>query len=206
MLNLFKNIFTKKVDFSKSTKEENIVKFSIDYDSPDEVKVYFLKNNTGYFTQAGNEENAKLISNFMVSNERVTPYSIFRKEVLSCFPNYEKDVLEKEYDTFYTMGQCYSTWQRIENQKDVLPFVKYEIAHYASSCSVCKKLTNIVLPADHPFWDIYYPPNCNECACMVLSYSPDDKMEITDLSKKKLKMPEEKFALNVGKHKLKKLF
>jgi hypothetical protein len=205
-MNFLKRIFSTNDKNNELHKEESKIAISIDYNSPDEVKISFLKNNIGYFTQAGSEENAKLISSLMVNNERGVPYSIFRKEVLKLFPNYEKEILEREYDTFYAMAQCYSTWQRIENQKDILPFAKYEIAHYASSCSVCKKLSNIVLPVNDPFWDIYFPPNCDECTCLVLSVSEDNVKEITDLNKKKLNMPEAKFALNVGKHELKKLY
>ena len=102
------------------------------------------------------------------------------------------------------MAQCYVSWLRVERDKNILPYLKYSTVGDQNVCSVCKKLNNILLRTDDPFWNVYFPPNCIECRCIVLQL--DEAKKLTDLSKKKLIKPQEKFALNVGKHELRTLF
>ena len=167
---------------------------------------YFLNNRIGYFTQAKTRENAIYISRLV---SKIYDKSLNKKEftriVLEKIPDYDKDTLRNEYENFIIMAENYDTWEYIQSTKDILPYLKYS-AIVEIACPTCKKLNNIVRPADDEFWDIYYPPNCPECRCIVEQHEKSDIKNPTDLSKKKLFIPNEEFAINVGKHNLKSLF
>jgi uncharacterized protein with gpF-like domain len=104
------------------------------------------------------------------------------------------------------MANSYEKWMSIQEQKHILPYIKYSAVNDGETCLICKKLNNIVRVVDDPFWDIYYPPNCPECRCIVEQYEKSEIRNQTNLSKKNLIMPSNKFAINVGKHELKLLY
>ncbi len=165
---------------------------------------YFLGNKVGYFSQAKNKEDAIFISRLVAPNGNHSKWTDFRNKVLERIPEYDTKNLRFEYDSFYGMAQLYQLWHNSQKDKDVLPYLKYDAVSDGNTCKTCKKLHGIIRPVDDAFWDTYFPPNCEECRCVVLSLDKfDKKVRITDLSKKKLIPPEPMFALNIGKHDLK---
>lgn len=164
---------------------------------------YFLDNKIGYFSFAKNKEDANFISRLVAPNGELSRWTIFRKEVLTRIPDYDIEILKCEFNSFYAMAQCYQSWKSVEKDKDILPYLKYDAIIDGETCPTCKQLHNIVLPVDDPLWDIYFPPNCSTCRCIVSQISGIDEIKLTDISKKKLKLPNDKYAINVGKHELK---
>ena len=130
----------------------------------------------------------------------------FNKIVFEKIPEYDIDTLRIERENFILMAENYATWKHIQKNKDILPFLKYNAIGDETTCKTCNKLNNIVRPVDDEFWDIYFPPNCPECRCIVQQYEKCDVKSPTDLSKKKLIPPINYFAINVGKHDLKPLY
>ena len=167
---------------------------------------YYLNNKIGYFTQAKTKENeiyiSRLVAKFYIKS---LTKKEFTKLVLDLIPDYDDELLFNERENFILMAKQYDTWQNIQSTKDLFPYLKYS-AIVEISCPVCKKLDNVIRHADDPFWDIYYPPNCPECRCIVQQYEKNEINKPTDLTKIKLKLPIEEFAINVGKHELKSLY
>ncbi len=192
------NITSNKFNFLSEVKE-----FKVDYDSHTK---YFLKNKIGYFSFAKNKEEANFISKLVAPNGELNRLTEFRNIVLSKIPDYDIDILEKEFHSFYGMAQCYQSWKDAQQDKELFPYLKYDAVTDGETCPTCKKLNNIIRPIDDPFWDVYFPPNCESCRCMVQKLDKYDKVRQTDLSKKQLILPIDKYALNVGKHELKLSF
>jgi SPP1 gp7 family putative phage head morphogenesis protein len=167
-------------------------------------KNFFLNNKIGYFSQAKTKDDAIYISNLvMQKEEKKLRWTELKKLILEKIPDYNIDLLESECSNFVAMAINFEMWKTIQNQKKRFPYIKYSSVIDGVTCKTCKKLDGIVRPVDDIFWDTYYPPNCSECRCLVLQYDEFDIKKPTDLSKKKLILPIEKFALNVGKHELK---
>lgn len=58
--------------------------------------------------------------------------------------------------------------------KDLRPFWQYDAINDGLARPTHEALDGKVLPADHPDWQIYYPPNGYRCRCSVLSLSRRD--------------------------------
>ncbi|MDR3652596.1 MAG: phage minor head protein [Paludibacter sp.] len=197
----------------RKQKSGNLIEFHSDNSNKVESEkandsiAYFLNNKIGYFTQAKTKENAIFISE---SVKKLYYKSMTQKEfvklILERIPDYDVDTLKIESDNFILMADNYSTWKYIQRNKDILPFLKYNAITDETTCTTCKKLNNIVRSVDDEFWDIYFPPNCPECRCIVQLYDESDIKKPTDLTKKKLIRPMDCFAINVGKHDLKSLY
>lgn len=165
---------------------------------------FFLNNKIGYFSQAKTKDEAIYISKLVAQKEeKKLRWAELRKLIIEKIPDYNVDVLECECNNFVAMAQSYQMWKTIVSQKKTFPFIKYNAVIDGVTCKTCKKLDRIARLVDDPFWDIYYPPNCSECRCLVEQYDEFDIKKPTDLSMKKLILPIEKFAINVGKHELK---
>ena len=121
--------------------------------------------------------------------------------MLLIVPEYNKDILESEFYAFNSMASGYSSWKQLQRARSEFPYLRYYTSNDAS-CKICKTLNNIKLHIDDPFWDIFFPPNCPECSCYVMQYDKEEIKHTTDLSKKKLIRPDDKYALNFGKHEL----
>jgi hypothetical protein len=189
-----KTTANKPVFFSKEKEVE------LNYDSR---IIYFLKNKIGYFSSAKNKEEANFISRLVATNGQLKRWAEFRNKVLSEIPDYDAEKLKKEFYTFYGMAPCYQSWTEAQQDKELFPYLKYDAVTGGETCPTCKKLNNITRPIDDPFWDVYFPPNCDSCRCIVLQLGKYDKVVLTDLSKKQLLRPADKYAINVGKHELK---
>lgn len=197
--------------YKKNNSNKNIISnndnISISFSTSNNIDknsdlFFFLNNRVGYFSQAKTEENAEVISKLIAEKEmNKETWKLFKNKVLAIIPDYNVEILKSEYSTFYGMAQCYERWKQIQEQKKTLPFLKYSAVNDSVICKTCEKLNNIALSVDDPFWDVYFPPNCQECRCTVEQYDAFDA-KITDLTNKKIIRPAEKFAINIGKHEL----
>lgn len=204
ILFIYKKRNSTKKNVFQQIENNDLIKFEMSNKrEKDSDLFFFLNNSIGYFSQAKTEENAKNISKLIANKEiNSETWKQLKNKILEIIPDYNVNVLQSEYSTFYGMAQCYERWQQIQEQKSALPFLKYSAVNDNNICKTCKKLNNIIRNADDPFWDIYFPPNCQECRCTVEQYDAFDVKKITDLTNKNLIKPTDKFAINIGKHEL----
>ena len=69
------------------------------------------------------------------------------------------------YDTNVRMSLASGHWQRIQRQKDVLPYLRYLPSSSEHKRPLHKTWYGILLPVDHPFWQTHFPPNGWGCKC-----------------------------------------
>lgn len=74
-----------------------------------------------------------------------------------------RTIYQTNIATAYAAGQ----WQRIQTNKERLPYLRYNpsAAHHPREAH--KRYYNLVLPVDHPLWNQIYPPNGYGCLCTV---------------------------------------
>lgn len=58
-------------------------------------------------------------------------------------------------------------WERIERTRDALPFLEYRLGPSERHRQHHVDKSGLVLPADDPFWDSWFPPNGWNCRCWV---------------------------------------
>lgn len=96
--------------------------------------------------------------------------------------------LENIFTTNFRMAAAASQWKTIQAAKELLPYLWYRTAGDERVRHSHRLLNDIILPVDHPFWLIYFPPNDWGCRCRVVQLSarevarrglkvtPDDKL------------------------------
>ncbi|MBX3447521.1 MAG: minor capsid protein [Parvibaculaceae bacterium] len=81
-----------------------------------------------------------------------------------------RTIYETNLSTAFSAGR----WAQIQRLKHVRPYIRYITMADERVRFSHRKLHDIVLPVDHPFWLTYFPPNDWGCRCFVQSLSEDD--------------------------------
>lgn len=69
------------------------------------------------------------------------------------------------YNTNVRMSMASGHWQRIQRQKDVMPYLRYLPSSSEHKRPLHMSWYGILLPVDHPFWQTHFPPNGWGCKC-----------------------------------------
>lgn len=69
------------------------------------------------------------------------------------------------YETNVRMSLASGHWQRIQRQKDVLPYLRYLPSDAEHKRPLHKLWYGVLLPVDHPWWQTHFPPNGWGCRC-----------------------------------------
>lgn len=74
-----------------------------------------------------------------------------------------KTIFNTNMQTAFAAGQ----WQRIQANKDALPYLRYNASAAGTPRDSHKRYYGMVLPVDHPIWQVVFPPNGYGCKCSV---------------------------------------
>ena len=77
--------------------------------------------------------------------------------------------LENIFVTNFRMAGAAASWKRIQAAKSILPFIHYRTMGDEHVRHSHQLLNNIVLPVDHDFWKVYFPPNDWGCRCTAFA-------------------------------------
>lgn len=75
--------------------------------------------------------------------------------------------LRTEYDTAIKRAQLAADWQRFEDEKDVLPNLRWVPSTAAEPNAEHRAYWNTVLPVNHPFWSQHKPGDRWGCQCSL---------------------------------------
>lgn len=75
--------------------------------------------------------------------------------------------LRTEYDTAVKRASLAADWQQFEDEKDVLPNLRWVPSTAAVPDSFHQSMWNTVLPVDHPFWSGHHPGDRWGCQCSL---------------------------------------
>jgi hypothetical protein len=83
------------------------------------------------------------------------------------------------------------------------PYLRYVCTCLPDSRPGHLEKHGLVLPIDHPFWDVWYPLNGLGCMCTVMSVSEDllrrEGWRISENCRFEFNTPDEGFDFNIGK-------
>ncbi|SZD73666.1 phage head morphogenesis protein, SPP1 gp7 family [Candidatus Ornithobacterium hominis] len=91
----------------------------------------------------------------------------FKKVGASINQDYNKNWLKTEYHQTVATANMAGKWQDIERTKDLYPNLKYVTVGDERVRAQHREWDGIVLPIEHPWWKIHYPPNDWGCRCDV---------------------------------------
>lgn len=121
----------------------------------------------------------------------------FNAEAKQLYNNWNNNWGITEYNTAQAASEMASKWQDIENNKDIVPNLKYSAI--GDACSICAPLNDLVAPVDDPIWDTVYPVNHPNCFCTVLQVDEkvtDNYKQIVEVVSPKMN---DTFKNNIGK-------
>ncbi len=72
-------------------------------------------------------------------------------------------IFRTNVQTAYSTGR----YKQMVDQKDAFPYWEYDAVNDSRTRPTHAALDGKVFPADHPFWDTWYPPNGYNCRCGV---------------------------------------
>ena len=125
-------------------------------------------------------------------------------------------IFRTNIQTAYNAGR----YHQMQQVKERRPYWRYSAVNDSRTRPAHRAVHGKIFPADHPFWDTWYPPNGFRCRCSVNSVSAHDlelegwKVETTDPTGKlyeptdpvtgvklpaRLLMPDEGWRFNPGK-------
>lgn len=82
--------------------------------------------------------------------------------------------LKTIYETNLRTAQAAGKWTQIQALKNKRPYLRYVAIMDGRTREEHKKWHGLILPVDHPFWKLHYPPNGWHCRCTVMQLSQRD--------------------------------
>lgn len=174
---------------------------SVEWGSPDFLMLKDLQENIYMFSGAKTYQNVRSLTGLLVDNELKQNFYKFKEKAMPLMKDFNENYLRAEYQTAIGSSRMAAEWQRIEEDKDLLPYLQYETVGDGRVRPEHAALDNIIRKVDDPFWNTLYPPNGWNCRCIVLSLAEG---EVTDLRGKKGlydNVPRE-FRMNTGKDRI----
>lgn len=161
-----------------------------------------LRESIYMFSGAKTYQEVRTLTDLLVDGDRVRTFDEFREEALKIYGTYNVDYLYTEYNTAIGQGSSAVAWSQIQEQKDVLPFLKYSAIDDERTDDICIALNGLVAPVEDPIWDSCSPLNHYNCRCVLEQLAedpgtgpkPDDK----DVVEQREKM-DDAFKMNPGK-------
>ena len=148
-----------KKEFKKIKDEYRTKAFTISgYNNMEIIKKFIDELQKAIDNGSTLNDFQKEINSFLDSKgyEGITPYqadNIFRTNI----------------QTAYSVGH-YAAMTDPEVKK-IRPYWQYDAVNDGKTRPSHRAMDELVYPADHPFWDVYYPPNGFRCRCGVRTLS-----------------------------------
>lgn len=115
-----------------------------------------------------------LASRLITDEGVIKPFAVFKKEALAIYEQYNVDWLKTEYNTAIGQAQEAIKWQKIEEQKDVLPYLEYSAVIDSKTSEICRPLDGIIAPVGDPIWKKIAPLNHFNCRCLILQLDKEE--------------------------------
>lgn len=128
-----------------------------------------LEQSVYMFGAAKTYQETKALSSLLVDEDgKLRSSSEFNRLGRDLFDLWNGDWGKSEYNTALAQATMAVKWDKIENEKNLFPNLRYSAVGGEETCEICGALDGMVAPADDPVWDTIYPPNHFNCMCTVL--------------------------------------
>ena len=152
-----------------------------------------LKENMDMFSAAKTFQQTLDMQSLFVAGMTEEDYKELAGQT---FDLYNTTYLEAENNSVLLQSQNAKDWIGIEENKDVLPLLRYSAIVDDNTSEICLQCDGVTLPVDDPFWDMYSPENHYNCRCL-LEQLDDEHSEVQPGDN--LEKPDPVFDNNVGK-------
>ena len=141
----------------------------------DELLLTELRENIYQFSGAKTYQQVVQMRDALVDSNS---YKEFKEVATQVYDLYNKTWMRTEYDTAIGQAQCAVKWSEFENNKDILPNLRYSTI--GDACDICGPLDGMVEPIDHPVWQTLAPLNHFNCMCLLEATDEELSPRVTD--------------------------
>jgi len=152
----------------------------ISYDQPDHVKRGLMELNIFRFAGAKSSAAVQELNGLMTSSKS---FNEFKEKAVPLMDDYSINHLRTEYNTARAAGQNASSYYRMVDNKDVMPYWEYRTVGDNRVRDSHRALHKQMFEADDPAFDLIYPPNGWNCRCEVLPRPDHGGQEVWDKDK-----------------------
>lgn len=132
----------------------------LDFDTPDYLMLRKLQEDVWHFSAAKNYSQLRALTDALTDQDgQLRSYSQFKKAAFEINGTHVNAWLKAERNLAIVSSQAAAKWVRIEEDKEVLPLLYFDAIIDDGTTEICRNFNGILLPFDHPFWDLYYIPN-----------------------------------------------
>ena len=171
------------------------------FNSPDYKMLNSLRENAYMFSGAKTFQQTLQMTEAMTDGDKVLSFEDFKSKVEDLNIKFNESYLQSEYDTAIASSQNASSWERFEQDADVLPYLTYQTI--GDACEICLPLDGITLPVSDEFWNKFYPPNHFNCLCLCLNSDDDSNLTNKGVRDRELTrlndLVSDTFQMNSGK-------
>ena len=128
---------------------------------------------------AKGDELASMMQSIQRSLDNGTPFADFKKDVDATaqkrgWQDWRLDnIFRTNIQTAYNVGR----YKQMQDVKASRPYWQYSAVNDKRTRPAHAALNGKVFPADHPFWNTWYPPNGFRCRCGVVTLSKQNIQE-----------------------------
>ena len=160
-----------------------------------------LQKNIFRFSGAKTYQQTIQLNNLLKGEDGVTrTFGQFQKEAKGVLDKFNGFHLAAEYQRAVAGSQSAILWDKIQESKEYLPYLKYQTAGDQRVRPTHQALDNIVRKVDDIFWASYNPPNGWNCRCTTIQLEEAVETDMSGFVKPK-DVPDE-FLMNTGQQRL----
>lgn len=130
-----------------------------------------LKINVARFSAFKEDSFNRVLSNLISKSGSLPTWKEFREEAMKVSDYYNSRWLEAEYHQTVASANMAGKWKEYQRTKDLYPNLKYLTVGDDRVRDQHREWEGLVLPIDHPFWKLNWPPNDWGCRCDVIRTS-----------------------------------
>jgi SPP1 gp7 family putative phage head morphogenesis protein len=158
----------------------------------------YFSHNIAVFSGAKTHQQVSDMTRALIDPETgmKRSFSEFKRDANNIFEEYNVNWLKTEYRTAINNAFAARQWMVFQEEKDVLPFLRFNTVGDERVRDEHVELDGIVRHVDDPFWRKYLPPIDWNCRCDVTSHSEDDVTETPKADLKGIQEPDDLFAFN----------
>ena len=155
-----------------------------------------LKTNIAHFSAAKTFQQTKDMTDALTKDGELLSFSQFKKEAADIYARYnggkfmqdEEKIgyLQTEYNMTVSNAQHCVNWERIEADKEVLPYVMRNEVEDENECELCEPYNNLTVPVSDPICNelgAEIHPNCRGFWEQVDKETGDDKYDKEEVNK-----------------------
>lgn len=162
------------------------------YYSSAQISMLELRRNVNTFAAFKNHANIiELTQALTGADGNKRSFAEFKKAAKAIDEKYNVNWLQAEYNLAVNSAKSAAQWEVFKEKGGKL---EYKTIGDGRVRDEHRRLEGTILPVDHPFWTLYYPPNGWNCRCYV-RHRPDDTQEVAPQSMPDL---QPMFRNNVG--------